>query len=217
MTGIRRLFAAAAACFSVVVFAQVPPAPPRAGDILQQQAPKQELPVSPSTAPVLPQVTPPKPALPPSTKVSVAVKDFRYNAWYGPEKAPRLNPADYRLQLVGRIDNKRPWTVDELYALPQVSQVTRHVCVEGWSMVIPWLGYPLASLLAQVEPLGSLKEFRRLGLGRAVLLEGLHRLQISGAKNIFVETDNYRDAAFRLYQSVGFEVVQDVLVYRKNY
>ena len=79
MTGIRRLFAAAAACFSVVVFAQVPPAPPRAGDILQQQAPKQELPVSPSTAPVLPQVAPPKPALPPSTKVNVTVKDFRFS------------------------------------------------------------------------------------------------------------------------------------------
>jgi hemolysin activation/secretion protein len=73
------LFAAAAACFSVVVFAQVPPAPPRAGDILQQQAPKQELPVSPSTAPILPQVVPPKPALPAGTKVSVTVKDFRFS------------------------------------------------------------------------------------------------------------------------------------------
>ena len=79
MPGIRTLFAAAAACFSVVVFAQVPPAPPRAGDILQQQAPKQELPVSPSTAPVLPQVSPPKPALPAGTKVSVTVKDFRFS------------------------------------------------------------------------------------------------------------------------------------------
>jgi hemolysin activation/secretion protein len=73
------LFAAAAACFSVVVFAQVPPAPPRAGDILQQQAPKQELPVSPSTVPILPQVVPPKPALPAGTKVSVTVKDFRFS------------------------------------------------------------------------------------------------------------------------------------------
>jgi len=79
MTGITRLVAAAAACFSVAVFAQVPPAPPRSGDILQQQAPKQELPVSPSTAPVLPQVVPPKPALPAGSKVNVAVKDFRFS------------------------------------------------------------------------------------------------------------------------------------------
>ena len=79
MSGIRTLFAAAAACFSVVVLAQVPPAPPRTGDILREQAPKQELPVSPSTAPVLPQVAPPKPALPASTKVNVTVKDFRFS------------------------------------------------------------------------------------------------------------------------------------------
>ena len=81
---------------------------------------------------------------------SEAVKDFRYNAWYGPDKAPRLNSADYRLQLAGRIENKRPWTVEELYALPQVSQVTRHVCVEGWSMIGKWSGTPLRSFLERV-------------------------------------------------------------------
>jgi DMSO/TMAO reductase YedYZ molybdopterin-dependent catalytic subunit len=81
---------------------------------------------------------------------SEAVKDFRYNAWYGPDKAPRLNSADYRLKLAGRIENKRPWTVDELYALPQVSQVTRHVCVEGWSMIGQWSGTPLRTFLERV-------------------------------------------------------------------
>src|SRR6185437_4777991 len=59
----------------------------------------------------------------------LAVKEFRYNAWYGPDKAPNLAPDQYRLQLAGRIADKRPWTVDQLHALPQVSQVTRHVCV----------------------------------------------------------------------------------------
>src|SRR5262249_25503740 len=73
--------------------------------------------------------------LAPTFPEAMAVKDFRYNAWYGPEKAPRLDAADYRLQLAGRIDNKKPWTIDELYALPQVSQVTQHICVEGWSMI----------------------------------------------------------------------------------
>ena len=67
-----------------------------------------------------------------------------------PDKAPRLDPADYRLQLAGRIDNKRPWTVDELYALPQVSQVTRHVCVEGWSMIGKWSGTPLRTFLERI-------------------------------------------------------------------
>jgi len=88
--------------------------------------------------------------LAPTFPEAMAVKEFRYNAWYGPDKAPRLDPADYRLQLAGRIDNKRPWTVEELYSLPQVSQVTRHVCVEGWSMIGKWSGTPLRTFLERI-------------------------------------------------------------------
>lgn len=69
----------------------------------------------------------------------------------------------------------------------------------------------------QVEPLGCHKDFRKYALGRVALSEGLHRLQSLGAKNIFVETDNYRDTAFRLYESFDFQVIQDVHVYRKDY
>jgi len=69
----------------------------------------------------------------------------------------------------------------------------------------------------QVEPLGCHKDFRRSALGRVALSEGLHRLQSLGAKNIFVETDNYRNTAFRLYQSFGLRVLKNVLVYRKDY
>ncbi|NOT06381.1 MAG: hypothetical protein HOP27_17450 [Anaerolineales bacterium] len=46
------------------------------------------------------------------------------------------------------------------------------------------------SLEGQVEPLGCHKDFRQYALGRVALVEGLHRLQTLGAKNIFVETDN---------------------------
>lgn len=66
----------------------------------------------------------------------------------------------------------RPWTVtiDGLCAKPQTigiedlmriapleERVYRMRCVEGWSMVIPWVGFPLATLLKRVEPLGSAK------------------------------------------------------------
>jgi ribosomal protein S18 acetylase RimI-like enzyme len=70
---------------------------------------------------------------------------------------------------------------------------------------------------SQVEPLGSHVDFRGLGLGRLVLAEGLRRLQALGSSNIYVETDKQRNAALSLYQSEGFEVIQDVLVYRKDY
>ena len=52
--------------------------------------------------------------------------------------------------LSGLIANKQPWTVEQLYALPQVSQVTRHVCVEGWSMIGKWTGTPLKTFLERV-------------------------------------------------------------------
>jgi sulfoxide reductase catalytic subunit YedY len=64
----------------------------------------------------------------------------------------------------------RPWTVevgglaaktktfdidDLLKIAPPEERVYRHRCVEGWSMVIPWVGFPLGALLKQVEPLSS--------------------------------------------------------------
>ncbi len=77
--------------------------------------------------------------------------------------------------------------------------------------------YDRNSMAGHVEPLGSHKDFRQYALGRVALSEGLRRLQSLGAQNIFVETDNYRNTAFRLYESFGFQVIQDVLVYRKDY
>ena len=69
----------------------------------------------------------------------------------------------------------------------------------------------------QIEPLGVHAAHRKLGLGQAILCEGVRRLHEMGAEQVFVETDNYRDAAFNLYESAGFRVREDVLVYRKDY
>jgi DMSO/TMAO reductase YedYZ molybdopterin-dependent catalytic subunit len=88
--------------------------------------------------------------LAPTFPESEAVKDFRYNAWYDAKDAPALDAASYRLSLAGLIATKKPWTVDQLYALPQVSQVTRHVCVEGWSMIGKWTGTPLRTFLERI-------------------------------------------------------------------
>jgi DMSO/TMAO reductase YedYZ molybdopterin-dependent catalytic subunit len=69
-----------------------------------------------------------------------AVKDFRYNAYFGQSLAPKIDGDTFRLNLSGLIDSRKPWSLQELYALPQESQVTRHVCVEGWSMIGKWTG-----------------------------------------------------------------------------
>ncbi len=73
------------------------------------------------------------------------------------------------------------------------------------------------SMTGHVEPLGSHKDFRQYALGRVALSEGLRRLQSLGAQNILVETDNYRNTAFRLYESFDFQTIRDVHVYRKDY
>jgi DMSO/TMAO reductase YedYZ molybdopterin-dependent catalytic subunit len=88
--------------------------------------------------------------LAPTFSEAQAVRNFRYNAWYGANLAPNLDPADYRLLLSGKIANKTPWTVDQLHALPQMTQITRHICVEGWSMIGKWTGTPLSIFLNRI-------------------------------------------------------------------
>ena len=74
-----------------------------------------------------------------------------------------------------------------------------------------------ATLDGRVEPLGCHKDFRKYALGRVALSAGLQRLQARGARKIFVETDQFRNTAFRLYESFDFRVHREVLVYGKEY
>jgi mycothiol synthase len=69
----------------------------------------------------------------------------------------------------------------------------------------------------QIEPLGCHADYRRYALGRVALAEALRRLQAARAEQIYVETDNYRNTALQLYEHMGFEVIRDVWVYRKDY
>jgi DMSO/TMAO reductase YedYZ molybdopterin-dependent catalytic subunit len=88
--------------------------------------------------------------LAPTYAESDVVRDFRYNAFFPVSEAPKLSATDYRLELSGLIKDKRPWTVERLNALPQESQITRHVCVEGWSVVGKWSGPRFGDFLKRV-------------------------------------------------------------------
>ncbi len=74
----------------------------------------------------------------------------RFNAYYGSADVPKLDADSYRLSLAGAIADKRPWRVSDFARLPQTSQITRHICVEGWSYIGQWGGPTLASLLHRV-------------------------------------------------------------------
>lgn len=60
--------------------------------------------------------------------------------------------ADYRLVVDGAVRRTRALSLDELAALPQRTQITRHDCVEGWSAIGQWTGVPLGDLLDAVAP-----------------------------------------------------------------
>jgi len=55
----------------------------------------------------------------------------------------------------GLVNKPKVFDLDELLKFPQEERVYRFRCVEGWSMVIPWIGFPLSKLLEKVEPMSQ--------------------------------------------------------------
>jgi len=88
--------------------------------------------------------------LAPTYPQSAITRPFPFNAYYTEDEAPVVDPATYKLEIAGLADNKKPWTLDELNALPQVSQITRHVCVEGWSAIGSWQGVQFSEFLKRI-------------------------------------------------------------------
>lgn len=74
------------------------------------------------------------------------------------KNAHTLVTKPWSVAVEGLVKQPRTYTLEELVKLsPQEERIYRHRCVEGWSMVIPWVGYSLADLIKKVEPLGSAK------------------------------------------------------------
>ncbi|MBJ9661066.1 molybdopterin-dependent oxidoreductase [Burkholderia gladioli] len=76
-------------------------------------------------------------------------RPFRFNAFY-PDWQVRGVPDNWALGVAGRVARKQPWTLPELMTLPQASQITRHICIEGWSQIGQWSGIPLRVFLERV-------------------------------------------------------------------
>ncbi|ERL99793.1 sulfoxide reductase catalytic subunit YedY [Brucella intermedia 229E] len=105
-----------------------------------------------------------------------------YNNFYefGTDKSdPSANSGNYKplpwkLTVDGLVKQPKEFDIQDLIArMPLEERIYRMRCVEAWSMVIPWIGFPLASLLAQVEPpLGSAKYIAFTGLVRPEEMPG---------------------------------------------
>ena len=96
-----------------------------------------------------------------------------YNNFYefGTDKADPAKNAHtlvtkpWSVAIEGLVKQPKSYTLEDLIKLaPQEERMYRLRCVEGWSMVIPWVGYSLSELIKKVEPLGSAKyvEFHTL-------------------------------------------------------
>jgi len=88
--------------------------------------------------------------LAPEFPESRITRPFPYNGYYAEEEVPEIDGSTYKLELAGMIKDKKPWTLTDLAALPQVTQVTRHICVEGWSAIGKWSGVRFSDFLARI-------------------------------------------------------------------
>lgn len=79
---------------------------------------------------------------------------------------------------------------------------------------IVWLD--AVNRVGSFEPVGTHPDFQRKGLGKAVMLEALHRLEAQGMQQAIVCTSDDNLPAIRLYESVGFQIVNKLGQYKKR-
>jgi DMSO/TMAO reductase YedYZ molybdopterin-dependent catalytic subunit len=77
-------------------------------------------------------------------------RPFPFNAYYSEDRVPRVDGESFRLEVTGLVADRHPWTLAELSALPQTEQITRHICVEGWSAIGRWGGVRFSDFLRRV-------------------------------------------------------------------
>ncbi len=75
---------------------------------------------------------------------------FPFNAYYPLDQVRHIDSSTWRLGVSGLVSECRSWTLSELTALPQTSQITRHICIEGWSAIGKWGGVPFRDFLARI-------------------------------------------------------------------
>ena len=81
---------------------------------------------------------------------SAIKRPFRFNAYYPESDIPEVDGDTYELVLNGLIENKETWSLERLRALPQETQITRLICVEGWSEIGKWTGVRLSDFLKRI-------------------------------------------------------------------
>ncbi|MGO9258958.1 MAG: protein-methionine-sulfoxide reductase catalytic subunit MsrP [Bryobacteraceae bacterium] len=103
-----------------------------------------------------------------STTEQVTAKNIvtSYNNFYefGTQKdepvkyAQNFKTSPWTVSVEGDVEKPRKFSIDEIVKVaPLEERIYRHRCVEGWSIVVPWVGYSLSALLNQVNPTAKAK------------------------------------------------------------
>jgi DMSO/TMAO reductase YedYZ molybdopterin-dependent catalytic subunit len=88
--------------------------------------------------------------LAPTYAASQITKPFPFNAFYPVDSIPDIDLDEWKLEVSGLVQDKTPWTLTRLRTLPQQGQITRHICIEGWSAIGSWSGVPFRTFLERI-------------------------------------------------------------------
>jgi sulfoxide reductase catalytic subunit YedY len=84
--------------------------------------------------------------------------EFGTNKAWPARNAGKLKTRPWTLAVEGEVKKPKVFDIEELLKLsPMEERIYRLRCVEGWSMVVPWVGYSLSELIKRVEPTGNAK------------------------------------------------------------
>ena len=106
-----------------------------------------------------------------------------YNNYYefGTDKSDpakyssQFKPRPWTISIEGEVKKTKTISIDELMKLaPLEERIYRHRCVEAWSMVIPWVGLPLASLVKWAEPTGNAKYIEFISANDSKTMPGVN-------------------------------------------
>ena len=102
-----------------------------------------------------------------TTETVTPYKDVTtYNNYYefstdkdGPAKlAQKFRTRPWKVKIDGLVDKKQELDIDTILKMaPPEERIYRHRCVEGWSIVVPWVGFSLSELIKRVNPTSKAK------------------------------------------------------------
>ncbi|BFO57793.1 molybdopterin-dependent oxidoreductase [Acidovorax sacchari] len=88
--------------------------------------------------------------LAPTYSEAMITRPFPFNAYYGEDEVRVVKEEGWSLEVTGMVADRHRWTLDELRAMPQQDQITRHICVEGWSAIGRWGGVSFRDFLHRI-------------------------------------------------------------------